>query len=90
MNEWTKEDEWHGNPSLNYESWMKTFRNPYTGRKVPVYVFGKPSSLKLHYCVSAGANSEYSYSGCFYPEQLTFQETMNRVDQLYQQGKLFH
>lgn len=90
-NEWTKQDEWHGNPSLGLESWAKHFKNPHNGRLTPVYVFGEPNSkdLDLSFCVSAGANSDYSYSGCFFPEKYDFPEFMAQVDILYNQGRLF-
>lgn len=58
--------------------------------RIPVYIFGSPNSLELNFCVSAGANSEYSYSGCFYPEKLTLEESMNRLDDMHRRGKLIY
>ena len=87
--EWTKQEKWWGNPSLGYESWAKHFKNPHNGKLTPVYVFGLSSTLNLSFCVSAGANSDYSYSGCFFPEKYDFPEFMAQVDTCYQQGKLF-
>ena len=87
--EWTKQDEWWGNPALGLESWAKHFKNPHTGKLVPVYVFGEPNSTQLTYCVNAGANSDYSYSGCFYPESYDFTEFMKQVDKHYEYSRLF-
>lgn len=81
--QWVKQSEWHGNPLLGLESWMKKFKNPYNGRWVPVYIFGVPDSGDFTFCVSAGANSDYSYSGCFYPEKLSAEEAMARLDVKY-------
>ena len=39
MNGWTKDEEWHGNPKLGYDSWHKVFKNHLKGnRKTKVYV----------------------------------------------------
>lgn len=86
--DWEKQPEWHGNPALSYESWKKTFVNPHTGRKVPVYVFGKPDGIP-DYCVSAGHDSDFSYTGSFYPERPDFPEAMRRINQQYEAGQLF-
>lgn len=86
--EWTKRDVWEGNPSLGYESWTKHFRNPHNGKLTPVHVFGSTKE-NISFCVSAGANSEHSYSGCFYPERYDFPEFMKQVDIRYNQGRLF-
>lgn len=83
---WVKQKEWWGNPSLGLDSYMKEFTIPSIGRKVPVYVFGK--FPHIHYCVHAGANSEYSYSGCFYPLNPDFIEFMNLVDALDKRKQL--
>jgi len=45
VNGWVKQKEWHGNPSLGYESWKKNFKTP-GGRAVPVYLFGKEGKGK--------------------------------------------
>lgn len=87
--EWVKQANWHGNPELGYDSYMKMFPTP-SGRKVPVYLFGLPESNELSYCVSAGANSDYSYSGCFYPEKLNWAESMNRIDEMSNNKKLIY
>lgn len=81
-----KEKEWHGNSSLGLISYVKEFKIPATGRNIPVYVFGK--FPKITFCVSAGANSDYSYSDCFYPEKLDFLEFMKKVDEKYKKGDL--
>ena len=87
--EWTKQEEWWGNPSLGLESWVKHFKNPHNGNLTPVYVFGEPNSQDLSFCVSAGANSDYSYTGCFHPNKYDFPEYMEQVDIHYKQGRLF-
>ena len=87
--EWTKQEEWEGNPSLGYDSWAKHFRNPHNRRLTPIYLFGETASKKLHYCVAAGPNSDYSYGNCFYPDEYDFTESMEQIDILYKQGKLF-
>lgn len=85
--DWEKQPEWHGNPELGLDSYKKMFVNPFTKRKVPVFVYGKGNDV--HFVVSAGANSEYSYSGGFYPDKPDFDEAMSRVDKLYDIGRLF-
>lgn len=84
INNWEKQKEWHGNPSLGLESYKKIFVNPNNRRKVPVYVFGKDK--EWHFVVSAGANSEYSYTGGF-PEEIrtseNIEDKLNYVDKLY-------
>ncbi len=112
---WTKQKEWHGNPELGYDCYLKTFRNPFNGVTTPVYIFGKEGSGKdtpiygrdendnpivisghkfdapdWSFVVSAGANSEYSYSGGFYPATPTLEQTMEIVDKMYKDGKLIH
>src|SRR5438105_890006 len=46
---WIKQSEWHGNPELGYVSYMKKFPTP-SGRKVPVYLFGKEGNGKNKPC----------------------------------------
>lgn len=87
---WTKQTEWHGNPSLGYDCYCKLFRNPNNGKLVPIYVYGNSESLQLSYVVSAGKTSDYSYGGCFYPEKLTWAETMQRIDETYKNGRIFN
>ena len=87
LNGWEKQKEWHGNPDLGYDSYKKTFVNPHNHRKTPVFVFGEPGDIL--YVVSAGAHSDFSYTGGFYPETPTFEEAMEKVDDLYEKGKLF-
>lgn len=88
--EWVKQSEWKGNPSLGYDCYMKQFVNPFTGKKIPVYLFGLPESKELNFCVSGGANSDYSHSGCFYPEKLTWEESMKRIDEKYKARELIY
>ena len=79
---------WAGNPELNLEAVVKTFKNPLNGHKVQVWVFGKPNEYK--FCVAAGANSEYSYTGSFFPKNSkTIEEYCKLVDDHYNNGKLF-
>lgn len=55
---------WPGNPSLNLVCSCKLFRNPFTGKKTPVFIYGGTKEHRsFSYFVSAGANSDYSYSG---------------------------
>ena len=86
--EWTQR-EWAGNPSLNLEARVKTFKNPFmNNRRVQVWVFGKPNDF--HFCVAAGAHSEYSYSGSFFPKNAsTIEEYCLMVDNHHKEKKLF-
>jgi hypothetical protein len=85
-NGWVKQKEWHGNPSLGYDCYMKMFNNSFGCRKIPVYVWGLYPDI--YFTVSAGANSELSYTGCFYPLKPDFQEFMEMVDQKHKNKKL--
>lgn len=87
-NTWQKLPEWHGNPSLGFDCWVKAFT--FLNRKIPVYVYGLPDSDTLSFCVSAGANSGYSYSGCFFPQKLNWVETMAAIDEKYKNNKLIY
>ena len=82
---WTKQKEWHGNRSLGYDSYMKKFAGP-GGRKIPVYVFGKDGNWG-HFTVSAGANSDYSYTGMI-PNSNSYMDVINGVEQKARAGKL--
>lgn len=84
---WEKQKEWHGNPSLGYDSYRKYFSLP-SGRKVPVYVYGKEGGWS--FVVSAGASSDYSYTGGF-PEDVrngSAEVAMSYVDSLNDKEKL--
>ena len=86
--DWVKQPEWHGNPELGLDSYLKRFPNPHNNnRRVPVYVFGIGN--KWSFVVSAGANSDFSYSGCCKVGPRSAVETMKYVDSLAQEGKLF-
>jgi hypothetical protein len=87
LNTWERQAEWHGNPSLELDSYKKTFVNPHNGRKTAVFVWGK--DMDCLFTVSAGASSEYSYTGGFYPVKLTLSEAMENVDKLAATNKLF-
>lgn len=94
---WEKQPFWHGNRELGLDSYRKYFKNPFNGKKVPVYVFGKSGLYPKpftdwNYIVSAGANSDYSYSGGF-PEEIgnsTPEKCMEYVDSLYEKKKLIY
>ena len=78
MNGWTKDEEWHGNPKLGYDSWHKVFKNHLKGnRKTKVYVFGKDEHWR--FCVDDGPNGDFSYTG-YRPDCPTAQALMNRID----------
>lgn len=81
---WAKQKEWYGNPSLGHESYMKIFS--YSYRKIPVYVHGLYPNIS--FTVSAGATSEFSYTGCFFPLKPDFQEFMKMVDKKHKDKKL--
>ena len=85
---WVKDKEWHGNPELNLDSWHKFFNNPLdNNRKVKVFVFGKDKSWK--FCVSAGKNSDFSYTGSCAGTCDSREQMMKYVDLQYSIGKLF-
>lgn len=81
INGWEKQNEWWGNPSLKYESYKKMFKNPYTDRRVPVFIFGKDN--KWSFNVHAGKTSEFSYTGGFPNNINNLKDRMNYVDKLY-------
>jgi hypothetical protein len=99
--EWVKQDNWHGNPAIGLVSYMKHFRNNFTNRNVPIFIYGcaEPITYKNDMCdsvyhgfnfiVSAGAYSEYSYSGGF-PENIRYdiEKCKEYIDTLYNTGKL--
>lgn len=82
---WTKQKEWHGNPSLGYDSYMKKFGSRGV-KPIPVYVFGKDGNWG-HFMVSAGANSDYSYTGMI-PNSNSYMDVINGVEQKARAGKL--
>lgn len=60
---WTPQ-VWPGNPSLNLVASCKIFINPLNRKKTPVWVFGGTKEYQgFSFCVSAGRNSDYSYTG---------------------------
>lgn len=77
--------EWFGNPALGMDAAVKKFVNPYNGRRVSVWVYG---TSEFHFCVSAGANSEWSYTG-FCKDVVSIEEAREYVDRLYSEGRLF-
>jgi len=87
LSDWEKQKEWYGNTKLGFESYKKEFQNPHTGRMVPVFVFGKLGEIGS-FCVSAGANSEFSYSG-FVPGSETLKDVMIYVNFISSCRKLF-
>lgn len=88
---WTQQT-WPGNPSMNLKAACKIFANPFNGRKVPVWVWGGGIDKNNYsYTVSAGANSDFSYTGGWFPDVVTDIETaQQRVDELYNTKKLFN
>lgn len=89
INIWEKQKEWYGNRELGYESYRKFFSMPRTGRKIPVFIYGTEKK-GWNYVVSAGANSDSSYSGGF-PEELrhaSIEKAKEYVDKLYDDDKL--
>ena len=87
ISEWEKQSEWHGNPSLGFDSYRKYFANPFNRKKVPVFIFGKDK--KWSFVVSAGAGSDYSYTGGF-SESPTIKQAMAIVDALYENNRLIY
>lgn len=61
LNEWVRDAEWWGNPSLGLESWHKVFVNHLNNKKTKVYVYGKVDSWS--FCVADGPNGDFSYTG---------------------------
>lgn len=58
---WTAQT-WPGNPELNLLASCKYFSH--YNSKIPVWVFGGTADYPtFSFCVSAGANSSFSYSG---------------------------
>lgn len=98
---WVKQPEWFGNTKLGLDSYMKHFTRHTS--KIPVYIFGCSEPIKqtydnfewtthgFGYCVSAGANSQYSYSDAF-PTDVKYdvQKCMDYLDELDRQGKLIY
>lgn len=41
------------------------------------------------YTVSCGADSDFSYTGCFYPDPVTMDQAKDRVDQLIHSNKIY-
>ncbi|MFA5365780.1 MAG: hypothetical protein WC325_11425 [Candidatus Bathyarchaeia archaeon] len=99
MQDWQKQPEWHGNPELGLESYKKVFKNPRNGRMVPVYIFGKDGKIDTgsgiqsnnywSFCVSAGPNSDYSYTGGFPDGVVSQQDRQTYVNALYENNRLF-
>ena len=102
INGWEKQENWKYNPSLGFDAYMKKFK--YYDRTIPVYIFGcsEPINQKdtegyewvthgFNYCVSAGADSELSYSGGF-PNEIKYdiQKCLEYVDMLDTEKKLIH
>lgn len=78
---------WPGNPALNLLCSAKYFINPFNGRQVPIFIFGTGNEGNFNYCVSAGANSDYSYTGLVYAN--TLEQAQIEVDKLNTNKKLF-
>lgn len=83
---WT-DQIWPGNPSLNLLASCKLFKNPFNGRSTPVWVFGK---IDFSFCVSAGASSEYSYSGFLGKAVANMDAAKEAIDAKYAEGRLIY
>jgi hypothetical protein len=80
---------WPGNPDLGLKCSAKYFTNPHTGRKVPVFVHGGISERpSFYFTVSAGANSNYSYSGLC-KDVDNIKDAQAFIDQSYTANTLF-
>jgi hypothetical protein len=77
---------WKGNPSLNLDCFVKYFPMPLSKHLVPVYVWG--NGTDIHYTVDAGNDSDYSYTGSFYPRKLNIHQCLIQVDELFRNKKL--
>ena len=63
-------------------------RNYQSNRMIPVYLW-RGSFGNLNFTVCAGNYSEYSYTGCFFPEKLVPLQAMERLEQMNKELKLF-
>lgn len=87
---WT-DQEWPGNPELKLAASCKLFKNPFNGKMIPVWVFGGNTGYLFSFCVSAGAYSDYSYTGGFYPQVVSDMSiAKNLVDNKALYGKLIY
>lgn len=77
--QWTSRP-WWGNTELGLDAKVKTIEG------IQIWVFGKGTDF--NFCVHAGANSSYSYTGSFYPDKRDLDETCKQVDELHTIGKL--
>lgn len=77
---------WPGNPELDLLCSAKYFTNPFGGKPIPVFVHGKDG--RFNYTVSAGANSDFSYSGMCADNCTTLEAATDYIDQLNTQNKL--
>jgi hypothetical protein len=84
---WKQDAEWWGNPSLGLQSHTKRFANYHqNNRMVPVTIFGNPGDWS--FCVNAGADSDFSYTGSCLDCQ-TIEEAKAYVDDCYTRRSLF-
>lgn len=77
--------QWQGSPTITTCA-AKYFINPHTNRKVPVFVW-HDGITRCMYTVSAGSNSEYSYTGSL--DTHDFEKAKEMVDAIYKDKKLF-
>jgi hypothetical protein len=74
-------------PNKNVTSYTKLFK--IFGRTIPVTIWFNDGAEHQSYTVRAGKNSDYSYTGGFYPEKnLTTEQMQNIVDAKFKVGKL--
>jgi hypothetical protein len=81
---WQKKDD---------DSYVTLFINPHNNRNTKVRAFrylDSQDKLTYTFSICAGANSDYSYSGCFYPiEPDNFQHFFELIEARYNENKLF-
>lgn len=84
---WVKDDIPYPNP--NVISYTKLFKKHLT---IPVTLWFTENELDTaSYTVRAGANSDYSHTGCFYPQKgLTVEDMQNILDEKHKNKKLIY
>jgi len=86
---WTAQ-VWPGNPALNLVCSAKIFVNPFNARNTPIFIYGGTKERPtFSFCVSAGAKSDYSYTGGIPSEIYEIDKAELFVDDLYKRGKIF-
>lgn len=84
---WTRQ-VWPGNPSLNLIASCKIFVNPFNRKKTPIWIFGGTKEYHgFNFCVSAGADSNWSYTGRV--EAYEIERAEQEIDSKYQSKSIF-